>query len=161
AEVGRDHDYDWAVIEPSSMRSISQIAGRVLRHRNQISEAENILLNNQNIKQLKGSEHCFNKPGMEVDSLALKTCKHQLIDVLEKEQYQQVNAVERVTKSTKKPVENLVALEHQALLEQLFKQPKSAKLWWKEQTHWSGVLQHLQPFRKSAKDEALFLTLEN
>src|SRR5699024_5957807 len=27
-EVGRDHDYDWAVVEPSSMRSIIQLAGR-------------------------------------------------------------------------------------------------------------------------------------
>ncbi|CAN8141281.1 hypothetical protein THIOSC15_2870014 [uncultured Thiomicrorhabdus sp.] len=32
-EVGRDHDLDWAVIEPSSIRSIVQMAGRVLRHR--------------------------------------------------------------------------------------------------------------------------------
>lgn len=29
AEVGRDHDYDWAIVEPSSMRSIIQLAGRV------------------------------------------------------------------------------------------------------------------------------------
>lgn len=161
AEVGRDHDYDWAVIEPSSMRSIIQIAGRVLRHRDSTPEAENILLINQNIKQLKGSERCFNRPGFEVDNLGLKMINHQLKEVLETEQYQQINAVERVIKSKKKPLENLVALEHQALFEQLFKQPKSAKLWWKEQTHWSGVLQHLQPFRKSAKDEALVLTLEN
>eukprot|EP00906_Rhabdomonas_costata_P019724 RCo028724 len=32
-EVGRDHDFDWAVIEPSSFRSIIQMAGRVRRHR--------------------------------------------------------------------------------------------------------------------------------
>ena len=31
-EVGRDHDYDWAVVEPSSMRSLIQLAGRVRRH---------------------------------------------------------------------------------------------------------------------------------
>ncbi|RYW82972.1 type I-F CRISPR-associated helicase Cas3, partial [Legionella pneumophila] len=30
-EVGRDHDFDWAVIEPSSYRSIIQLAGRVMR----------------------------------------------------------------------------------------------------------------------------------
>ncbi|WP_238149480.1 hypothetical protein [Arsenophonus endosymbiont of Aleurodicus floccissimus] len=28
-EVGRDHDFDWAVIEPSSYRSLIQLAGRV------------------------------------------------------------------------------------------------------------------------------------
>lgn len=32
-EVGRDHDFDWAVIEPSSTQSMVQTAGRVRRHR--------------------------------------------------------------------------------------------------------------------------------
>lgn len=32
-EVGRDHDFDWAIIEPSSAQSIVQTAGRVNRHR--------------------------------------------------------------------------------------------------------------------------------
>jgi len=161
AEVGRDHDYDWAIIEPSSMRSIIQIAGRVLRHRDHLPEQENILLINQNIKQLKGSERCFNQPGFEVENLKLKLNKHTLREVLEESQYQPINAVERVIKSKQPPLENLVALEHQALLEKLFKNPDSAKLWWKEQAHWCGVLQNLQAFRKSAKDEAVYLLYKN
>lgn len=32
-ETGRDHDYDWAVVEPRSTRSVVQMSGRVLRHR--------------------------------------------------------------------------------------------------------------------------------
>jgi CRISPR-associated endonuclease/helicase Cas3 len=32
-EVGRDHDYDWAIVEPSSVRSLIQLAGRIRRHR--------------------------------------------------------------------------------------------------------------------------------
>lgn len=32
-ETGRDHDYDWAILEPSSHRSHIQAAGRVRRHR--------------------------------------------------------------------------------------------------------------------------------
>src|SRR5690606_19074462 len=32
-EVGRDHDFDWAIIEPSSSQSIVQTAGRINRHR--------------------------------------------------------------------------------------------------------------------------------
>lgn len=161
AEVGRDHDYDWSIIEPSSMRSIIQIAGRVLRHRDKLPEQENILLINQNIKQLKGSERCFDRPGFEVEHLKLKLNSHQLSDVLKEAQYQQVNAVERVIRTKEDPLTNLVALEHAALLKQLFTSPTSAKLWWKEQAHWSGVLQKLQPFRKSAKDEALYLLIEN
>ncbi len=133
AEVGRDHDYDWAVIEPSSMRSIIQIAGRVLRHRENVPKQENILLINQNIKQLKDNERCFNQPGFEVENLKLKLNKHRLREVLAESQYQPINSVERVIKSKQKPLENLVALEHQALLEKLFKSSNSAKLWWKEQ----------------------------
>jgi CRISPR-associated endonuclease/helicase Cas3 len=161
AEVGRDHDYDWAIIEPSSMRSIIQIAGRVLRHRDHVPDQENILLINQNIKQLEGSEYCFNKPGFEVENLKLKLNEHTLREILTETQYQPINAIERVVKSKQPPLENLVSLEHQALLEKLFKNPDSAKLWWKEQAHWCGVLQKLQVFRKSAKDEALYLLYKN
>lgn len=32
-ETGRDHDFDWAILEPGSQRSLIQIAGRVRRHR--------------------------------------------------------------------------------------------------------------------------------
>ena len=32
-ELGRDFDFDWAVVEPSSVSSVIQSAGRVLRHR--------------------------------------------------------------------------------------------------------------------------------
>ena len=32
-ETGRDHDYDFAVVEPRSTRSLVQMSGRVLRHR--------------------------------------------------------------------------------------------------------------------------------
>ncbi|SBS28174.1 CRISPR-associated nuclease/helicase Cas3 subtype I-F/YPEST [Marinomonas spartinae] len=160
AEVGRDHDYDWAIIEPSSMRSIIQIAGRVLRHRDQVPEQENILLINQNIKQLKGCERCFNQPGFEVENLKLKLNKHTLREVLDKSQYQSINAVERVIKSKQPPLENLVSLEHEALSRKVNERSLTA-FWWKEQAHWCGVLQNLQVFRKSAKDEALYLLYKN
>lgn len=32
-ETGRDHDFDWAILEPCSTRSLIQCAGRVFRHR--------------------------------------------------------------------------------------------------------------------------------
>lgn len=161
AEVGRDHDYEWAIIEPSSMRSIIQIAGRVLRHREIEPQQENILLINKNINALKGNPRCFNRPGFEAEHLGLKLSKHQLNEILEEQQYTQINAIERVIKPAQAPEENLVALEHKALLSQLFASPEAAKLWWKEQAHWSAVLQKLHPFRKSAKDEALYLLAEN
>ncbi|MBF0113327.1 MAG: hypothetical protein HQK74_11440, partial [Desulfamplus sp.] len=59
-EVGRDHDFDWAVVEPSSFRSIIQLAGRVMRHREQIlfdlnnnPKKPNIALMQYNLKALE------------------------------------------------------------------------------------------------------------
>ena len=49
-EVGRDHDFDWAIIEPSSTRSIIQTAGRVLRHRDIVPSTTNISLINKNFR---------------------------------------------------------------------------------------------------------------
>lgn len=44
-ETGRDHDYDWAVLEPSSHRSIIQGCGRIRRHRDAALElVQNVTL---------------------------------------------------------------------------------------------------------------------
>lgn len=65
AEVGRDHDYDWAIIEPSSMRSIIQLAGRVQRHRQQVPTSPNIAILNQNVRALLKREPAYTRPGFE------------------------------------------------------------------------------------------------
>ncbi|MEI8235768.1 MAG: type I-F CRISPR-associated helicase Cas3f, partial [Methylococcaceae bacterium] len=52
-EVGRDHDFDWAIIEPSSYRSIIQLAGRVRRHRQTTVEQPNIAIMQYNLKALR------------------------------------------------------------------------------------------------------------
>lgn len=69
AEVGRDHDYDWAVIEPSSMRSIIQMAGRVRRHRAGLPNdaSQNIALPEFNFKAFTkpDAKVVFHHPGYE------------------------------------------------------------------------------------------------
>ncbi|MCV6612622.1 MAG: type I-F CRISPR-associated helicase Cas3f [Amphritea sp.] len=82
-EVGRDHDFDWAVIEPSSYRAIIQLAGRVRRHRMETVEKPNIAIMSHNLKGLhqaaeKQQKHTwykrkpvFEKPGFESASLML------------------------------------------------------------------------------------------
>lgn len=54
-EVGRDHDYDWAIAEPSSLRALIQLAGRIQRHRQQVPKTANLLVLNKNIRALKMS----------------------------------------------------------------------------------------------------------
>ncbi|BBG29757.1 type I-F CRISPR-associated helicase Cas3f [Zymobacter palmae] len=67
-EVGRDHDYDWAIVEPSSIRSIIQLAGRVQRHRQTPSATPNIALLNTNLCAIKYPQSpAFMRPGFEDD----------------------------------------------------------------------------------------------
>jgi CRISPR-associated endonuclease/helicase Cas3 len=75
-EVGRDHDFDWAVIEPSSMHSIIQTSGRVNRHRRTpIPEGIwNISILSKNKLALeRRNSVCFVMPGLETEDAASST----------------------------------------------------------------------------------------
>jgi len=165
AEVGRDHDYDWAIVEPSSMRSIIQLAGRVLRHREITPDKANILILSRNVKALKDKKVCFSRPGFE--SCDLKLSKHDLQDILTPDQYEAITAIHRIVlPETYKTTEsgeykNIVELEHKALAMQFFSGKKPANVWWKQNPHWCGEVQRQQRFRDSKKDEAYYLWLEN
>lgn len=74
AEVGRDNDYDFAIIEPSSFRSIIQIAGRVQRHRKNPVQKPNIHILNQNFEALIDRDNPYSRPGYESHGNKL-TCK--------------------------------------------------------------------------------------
>lgn len=63
-EVGRDHDYDIAFIEPSSARSIIQCVGRVNRHRRKTVLTPNVVVFAEN---LEGSFRC---PGFEIEGFS-------------------------------------------------------------------------------------------
>lgn len=72
-EVGRDHDYDWAVVEPSSMRSLIQLAGRVRRHRPGALEDANLLVLDGNLRAYEHvGEASFCKPGFEMKLPGIK-----------------------------------------------------------------------------------------
>jgi CRISPR-associated endonuclease/helicase Cas3 len=67
-EIGRDHDFDWAVIEPSSTRSIVQTAGRVNRHRHIVVSSPNIAILQFNHRWARGEKIGFCHPGYEIDN---------------------------------------------------------------------------------------------
>ncbi|WP_431064463.1 type I-F CRISPR-associated helicase Cas3f [Methylotuvimicrobium sp.] len=164
AEVGRDHDYDWAIVEPSSMRSIIQLAGRVLRHRDHVPETANILLLNENYRALVYKSVCFEKPGFE--SAERQLAEKDLNSLLDTDQYQTINAVPRITLPSEYRKKgnsylNLVELEHKALAAQLFGDRTGAKIWWRNNPHWCGEIQRQQRFRASPQDEAYYLWLED
>ncbi|MFI0473622.1 type I-F CRISPR-associated helicase Cas3f [Halomonas sp. HMF6819] len=114
-EVGRDHDYDWAIVEPSSMRSIIQLAGRVRRHRDAPVSAPNIALLDTNVKHLEGKRSAFSHPGFETEQFWPLTT-HRLTTLLRDDDLNPIDSRPRLT-----PVEplapnaRLVDLEHARL----------------------------------------------
>ncbi|GLS27951.1 type I-F CRISPR-associated helicase Cas3f [Marinibactrum halimedae] len=163
-EVGRDHSYDWAVVEPSSMRSIIQLAGRVLRHSVHIPNSPNIHLFNENVKalrlentsnssSLRGS-FVFSRPGFESSYYQLSS--KQLTSALNEDQYRVINSVPRLCeRETLYPTENLVDLEHAYLKVMLLEnaeRPLYAARWWQHPAHWTYELQRQTPFRHSTPD---------
>ncbi|GAA3532697.1 type I-F CRISPR-associated helicase Cas3f [Zobellella aerophila] len=165
AEVGRDHDYDWAIAEPSSMRSLIQLAGRIQRHRKQPPEQPNLLIFNKNIKALRGKSPAYLHPGFEHErepEFQLK--QHDLGAILEPEQYRWINANPRILRPVPlRHQNNLVGLEHAHLSAQLFGHKKIANYaaqWWRHQSAWCFELQRLLPFRQSRPDERFFLWLQ-
>lgn len=156
AEVGRDHCYDWAIVEPSSMRSIVQLAGRVLRHREprDVRQA-NMLLLDKNFSALRGFPLCFNKPGYESEQFKLDN--HELTKCLPERHY--LNPVPRSCISESDDLDlkqNMVDMEHAAMRAELLTNPADcwpANLWWQEPVRWSYQMQYRTRFRKGPPNE--------
>ena len=173
-EVGRDHDYDWAIVEPSSMRSIIQLAGRVRRHREQACDSPNILLLDTNLKHAEQpGKPAFHKPGFETDS-QWRLSNHSLSELLTEDEYTVIDARPRVlAREVLNAKESLVDLEH-TRLQQLMIEPPAEPLTKKEirigkapkppplgayswhampQLHLTGVLIQRDPFRQQLEPE--------
>lgn len=157
AEVGRDHDYDWAIVEPSSMRSIIQLAGRVRRHRPQPHAAANIFLLDTNVLSLKQrvGQVTFTRPGFETTDYLLRS--HQLSALLTPEQWQQITAAPRIRARPELDARgNLADLEHQCLQDLMLEgrgRVISAPLFWRTGAHLTGVFQQRFRFRQGREQE--------
>ena len=67
-EIGRDHDFDWGVLDVSSSQSIVQAAGRINRHRQIDVSMPNISILGRNYRSVKNHNSllpCFVYPGYE------------------------------------------------------------------------------------------------
>ena len=155
AEVGRDHDYDWAIVEPSSMRSIIQLAGRVRRHRAGPCEIPNLCLMDVNVRHLENGEGklAFILPGFESKLFPLD--RHHLTDLITPEQLSAIDASHRISERAElHPRNNLADLEHKHLRSLMIgPNPGQPPLltpvhyWWTTKAMLSGELQRHQPFR--------------
>lgn len=171
AEVGRDHDYDWVITEPSSIRSLIQVAGRIQRHRKKSPKESNLLIFTKNINALRGKSFPYGKSvsGFEAQG-NYGNNKRELIDtnisnVLDSGWLDQINSTPRIhfAHKMKNDVDrkqgkycDFVEMEHWALDQRLLgadNEEENAEYWWKNQLTWCAEIQKRQPFRKSQQDE--------
>lgn len=132
-EIGRDHDFDWAIIEPSSYRSIIQMAGRVNRHRNKEPKTPNIGILQFNLRTLKhgdsNNKTLFYRPGYEtgaqlysndgVKRRAFMKC-HDLKQVVDSQAISiRLDAIPRIQKNPETGGSKLANLEHAVIESQL------------------------------------------
>lgn len=155
-EVGRDHDFDWAIIEPSSFRSIIQLAGRVRRHRTTPIEIPNISIMQYNLNGLSSREGpAFFRPGFETNEIMLDT--HNLAELVDISLLtKSINSYPRISKNTPLyPTKSLIDLEHhtmERLLTAYNRTGPEALEGWLGSPLWSlsALPQRLSPFRSSS-----------
>jgi CRISPR-associated endonuclease/helicase Cas3 len=126
-EVGRDHDYDWAIVEPSSMRSLIQLAGRIRRHRDGECTTPNLLVFDTNFAHFrKPGKPAFCRPGFENIEFPLDT--HSMTQLLSAEQRDAIDARPRIVAPIEplQPRTRLVDLEHARMRQTMLVQVASA-----------------------------------
>lgn len=173
-EVGRDWDADWAVAEPSSMRSLIQLAGRVQRHRGRRGEKPNVLVFDTNLRHFspaKGQDGrpaaIFVRPGFEKERVTadhpFRLVAHRLNKLMAPEEYRTLTALPRIRPQARNdwlPKQRLVDLEHARIADCMLPSAhdagaalaglSAASGWQYPQAALTGVLPQQQPFRDDA-----------
>lgn len=173
-EVGRDWDADWALAEPSSMRSFIQLAGRVQRHRRKVPNEPNMLFLDAPVKyftQPNRSGAVYQKPGFEKENGAFSLSSYWLHDLLEEGDYKVLSAIPRIFPRPEdgwRIRENFVDLEHARMAAAMrprtpqtatsrrrayrpgLERDEAAPAWQYPQAMLTGVLPQQQPFRDSS-----------
>lgn len=186
-EVGRDWDADWAVAEPSSMRSLIQLAGRVQRHRRIAGHSPNVLVFDTNLKHFESQrvdQPVYVRPGFEKpteDGRFLLT-SHSLGALLHEDEYQRLDAVPRIRPrpaSERQPRLRWVDLEQARIEASLLPPPQAvapasrrsatrdpslerdqaAPAWQFPSAALTGVLQQQQPFREDDQPTTVLVFL--
>jgi len=143
-EIGRDHDFDWAVIEPSSTRSIVQTAGRVNRHRLAPVTSPNIHVLQFNARYCRNegetNRAVFRRPGNEPTEPGAAWRTHDLNELIDWSsasildarlrlgQHEMSQLEDQAIRNTvERPKEGLINAQFSAEL--LFSSKKSQSIW--------------------------------
>lgn len=161
-EIGRDHDFDWAVVEPSSYRSIIQLAGRVLRHRvmSENIAVPNLAVMQYNLNAIQNRDKAFYRPGYETGG-KYRLQSHDMKSITdESELLESVQSIPRIQKADAlNSKEKLIDLEHQVMQDFNNIERKGAaylhgyleEYWWL-----TGVPQTLHHFREGQPQLELY-----
>jgi CRISPR-associated endonuclease/helicase Cas3 len=165
-EVGRDHDFDWAIVEPSSYRSIIQLSGRVRRHRQTGVDQPNVAIMQYNLRALRqDGKPAYCRPGYEVNTLRLVS--HDLSQLVDEARLNAViNAIPRIQQPENlHPKHQLADLEHQtmhnSLTQYYAKGPQGLQAWLTECWWLTALPQQLNRFRESSPDITLYLVWQD
>jgi len=187
-EVGRDHDYDWAIVEPSSVRSLIQLLGRVRRHREGHCVLPNVHVFSSNMRHFrKPEEAAFCWPGFERDSGPFHLDSHDLRELLDAAELAGMDARPRIAAPAAgelRPQHRLSHLEHARMHGELLPSPLSvqpvtgrhargpsaapatatlnASSWWHAapaDALLGGLIPQAQPFRDDAGQKEVSLVL--
>jgi len=172
-EVGRDHDYDWAIVEPSSMRSLIQLAGRVRRHRAGPVHRPNLHILGHNLRHFEHpGEAAYCRPGFENADFRLRHHDMQTLlgELINAQGHAIIDACPRIQPAAElQPSARLIDLEHKRLVEHMLPQvpapprrrsmqaaPPSlnaSSYWHCPMASLTGLLQQRYPFRQQTDKE--------
>jgi CRISPR-associated endonuclease/helicase Cas3 len=100
-EIGRDHDFDWALIEPSSTQAIVQSAGRINRHRLAPTASPNVGILQFNFLEADQNPRdaaVFQRPGLEISGDEGSTHpSHDLKEILKWQRLLEAGQVDMTT----------------------------------------------------------------
>jgi CRISPR-associated helicase cas3 len=164
-EVGRDHDFDWCVIEPSSLRSVVQMCGRVHRHREQTQDITHnnvhILQYNVNFLSKPNNKLCFVCPCVESPDNNIVLSSKNAIDLFEQEFLDNISSIQCIDtyKISEDNVTTKFHLEEQWLYKTLLQEcdnnsyAYSFYAYSNTYSYLTGMHQSINKFRKQKYEE--------
>lgn len=162
-EIGRDHDFDWAVVEPSSYRSLIQLVGRILRHRRLTQDIvrPNVAVMQYNLRGLRSDcKLAYCRPGYETGP-KYRLVSHDMKKLVdERKMAEGIDAIPRIQKpAVLDSKKGLVELEH--LVMQDFQDVSlvgaSTLHGWLSEYWWmTGLPQQFNRFRENSSQIRLY-----
>ncbi len=154
-ELGRDHDFDWAVIEPASYRSIIQTSGRVLRHRESDNTLPNIGILQYNWRALTSNNNedvCYCRPGFE--DFSCKLASHDIYNLIDENELKTgITSIPRISFVDCAEVKDFTSLEHKHVIKMLGEKSnpeiQDFAAFYKSPVMLSSLSQKIHPFRMS------------